>query len=325
MNDRYTYVGLYFSVGFAFFASSLPEWISQMLAEVVLLGLSVFGLMLISLGFWALTVAWAEGFEGPFFERYVCKSKEIEKKWAKTFVFVITLFLTVFVTSIIENVRISSTGVSIVFDYPSHIDVARGNIYYEIDVNNETSNPIVLSDFRIISLETNSKIYTPYYGIERCEDPLIIAMGNIDDTMNPIGSKPIVASGPNLKMVVLKAQDVFLNGSSISPRVISLPPKQGVEIHVQFPSAPRNYTLNTEVGCPKFRVFGGPYGRKIVTCRGFERIFFDPSEFTDRTSMLDRKKFYSMAQPSVGGVSVIYAHQDKTMYIRDAEQRGNCY
>jgi hypothetical protein len=325
MNRSYTFGFVFLGLGLPIIFGSMAGWWPTM-PNVFLYGILTIGFQFLFIGLARI----AAGFADDHPATVICtKYKQclafLSETWNGAFLPVSLIGIVIILPLLIDEIKKSGPSTYLFFEYPSQLDFANGHLHFTLFAINNTDDPILLDDFRILDIATNTKLYDPYSGFALCSDPKILQFRSMDDQTNPAGSKPITATADKFALRVLKADKVTVGGADDTTTSISLDPRRATRITVAFEAGERKYEKsNTTVSCPSFKVIETAVMKKEVVCPGAIRILFPIAEYLDRTSKLSDAYVNFTWQANSQGFAVIYSTDHKPMHVTDRPEEGYC-
>ncbi len=213
------------------------------------------------------------------------------------------------------------------FEYPSLVDYSSDAYSVNYLITNDTDSPITLSDFKLLNISTNSKIYDPHHGFALCSDKKVTQFKNLDEEFNPHSAPPAGIEGVEFDAKVPKAAKLTVDGADITSLMAIVEPHKASVVAANFVTDKHDYIKwNTTVACPMVKIFFPKIGRKEVLCSGVLMIKFPETQYRDRISQLNYGEYRNPTLATgPGGLGTIFSLDDHMRRVTNDSSENHCH
>src|SRR6266581_1166892 len=155
---KYGLGGLCLGLGATILLGSVRDWWPSM-PDLASYYLTVAGFELVAIGLFCLVAGFTEHRSGVAYDLYNRLINVLQSLWNGAFIPASAFAIFVVIPLTIDEVHSSGKYVYVLFEYPSLVDYSSDTYSVNYLITNDTDSPITLSDFKLLNISTNSKIY----------------------------------------------------------------------------------------------------------------------------------------------------------------------
>ena len=219
-----------------------------------------------------------------------------------------------------------SGGVSIFLELPKQIVLMRGVLDTKFIITNNTDEPIMVSDFRMINVDTNNTVENPSSSISYCSDErgVLLLRDSADDAS--VDNPPLPMAGPDRVTSIYRATSLSINGDGANgDHASSIAPHQSVQVGASFAQVSRdNRRWNSETLCPSFKLVSSSFGRREVTCPGGVRTTVPASQYNEASKHIPKGFYGSLWLANPPSIGLVYAYIGRVLKVTNDEHHGYC-
>jgi hypothetical protein len=291
----------------------------------------VLGCWMMAVGGLYLLAAWSANKPHPVCQKYISLVEWFERAWGGWFILLTFINWVPLVIFGLAYWVVTTGSIQFTAHYPTRADSVKGEVTLGLDIVNDTGQTVYFDDFRIIELSTDTRIYTPYEGINRCHNSSVMQYKYLSDDVDPTdaghtpGGYDLTTNGQAYFAEVVKQNSLMENGVANTAGIVEIPAHQPTSLFLKFPTMHQDFTKwNSSVLCPTFRVFGSHIHNREIVCRGSSMTLFPITEFDDRRKELDWQNYANVPYNSGASWGTISSWPNKSYFVTNDDSQGDC-